>query len=334
MATLADVANKAGVSKATASRVLNGKATVPVAPATAARIHAAAAEVGYSPNPVASALVTGRSNVVALLLPYLDRPYYSSAIGCLEALTQQAGYDLIVMCSSRCGVADIADCRWPVDGLVVLDSYDVLLRLLQRTDDRVRPVVALGGLLPEGVDAVRLEMGAAAEQAIRHLIGQGCRKLAYATSPATPVATSERWKAFLRVAAEAGIEPVSIPIPGESRPSARDAVAAYCRDHPDLDGLFCHNDDIACGAIRALLDAGRRVPDDVAVVGCDGTVTAEFAEPPISTIALPIADMCAEAWTMLLRRMENPDLPICSTTFSGRFVQRRSSCRDRARTGP
>jgi LacI family transcriptional regulator len=304
-----------------------------VAPATAERIHAAAAEVGYRPNPVASALVTGRSRVVALLVPYLDRPYYSAAIGRMEALTQQSGYDLIVMGGTRHGTQHIADCRWPVDGLLVLDSYEVLLRLVQRTDDRMRPVVALGGCLPEGVDAVRLEMGVAAEQAIRHLIGQGCRKLAYATSPATPIATSERWRAFLRVTDEAGIEPVSIPIPGESRPSARDAVTAYCIDHPDLDGLFCHNDDIACGAIRALLDLGRRVPDDVAVVGCDGTVAAEFAEPPISTIALPIADMCAEAWTMLLRRMENPDLPICSSTFSGRFIQRRSSCRDRAHIG-
>jgi LacI family transcriptional regulator len=93
-----------------------------------------------------------------------------------------------------------------------------------------------------------------------------------------------------------------------------------------VDALFCNNDDLALGAYRGLREAGLRVPDDVMLVGCDGIEDMQFLEQPLTTIAIPVEEMCALAWRFLRRRIENPDTPLQHALLQPTLVVRESSC--------
>ena len=97
--------------------------------------------------------------------------------------------------------------------------------------------------------------------------------------------------------------------------------------HPDVDAIFCHNDEIAFGAHRALSELGRKIGPDVAIVGCDGVEETDYLSPPISTIVQPIDEMCALAWQFLQNRIMQPSIPLQQRVLTPRFLVRTSSQR-------
>lgn len=329
MATLADVAARAGVSKSTASRVLNGKTDIPVSAATIARIRQAAEEVGYRPNRLAAALATGRTNMIAVLLPVLDRPYYSAIIGNIERIVRAQGYDLLVSCARP--ASDLSRVfSLPADGVILCELFGIDPSFFSTLASRGRAVVAFSGQHARECDTVTFDMEPAVRDAMQHLIQQGCRRIGYLTVPPTIRDEFPRWAGYREAMLWAGLEPLPILIDAERRNLARDGIMRAIEEHPDLDGLFCHTDHLALGALRGILDAGRRVPEDIAVVGCDGTEECEFAEPPISTIELPIAEMCEAVWSLLQRRLADPSAPLTGTVHPARFVPRLSSIKSDA----
>ncbi|NLH98533.1 MAG: LacI family transcriptional regulator [Chthonomonadales bacterium] len=325
MATLADIAAKAGVSKATASRVLSGKTGVPVSPETVARIRQAAAEAGYTPNRLAAALATGRTNMIAVLLPVLDRPYYSAIIGHIERLARADGYELLITC-----VRPGSDLRrlaaLPADGCILCELYGVGEPIIAAMQKR-GAVVGLSGQTHSTMDSVVFDMDSAVADAIGHMVEQGCRRIGYLTVPPTIRPEYPRWHGYQKVLGERGMEPLPLLIDAERRNLARDRIIEALEQYPDMDGLFCHTDHLALGAMRGIVDSGRRVPEDITVAGCDNTEEGEFCEPPLSTISLPLGPMCEHAWRLIRRRLCEPEAPVEHLSLPATFVVRRSTLR-------
>jgi LacI family transcriptional regulator len=113
----------------------------------------------------------------------------------------------------------------------------------------------------------------------------------------------------------------------ESRSSSRDALKAYIAEHGHPDAIFCFNDEMAVGANRALREIGLRVPDDVLLVGCDGTEEGEYMNPSLSTVVQPIDRICSKAWEVIEKRLNAPDSPRQRVVVNAEFVLRESSTR-------
>jgi LacI family transcriptional regulator len=161
---------------------------------------------------------------------------------------------------------------------------------------------------------------------VEHLVSSGRRRIAYLVNNDLSNNPSEpRWRAYMSVMQEAGLPEELIVTTAPSRDTARLAVRDYVREQGCPAALFCHNDDMAIGAYRGLLDAGFRVPEDVALIGCDGIEDTEYLECPLSTIVQPIEEMCALAWTFLERRMADPQHPLQHARLQSHLVIRESS---------
>lgn len=297
---LKDVAEAAGVSVKTVSNVVNGAEHV--AAGTRTRVQAAIDALGYHPNLTARRLRTGRSGVIALAFPELPSPYFAELAveviaaarrhGCTVLMDDTAG-DPNAELRIASGLGDPM-----IDG-VILSPLGLDQNELARRDRRV-PLVLLGeadfGLV---CDHVHIDNVAAAREAVEHLVVSGRRRIAaIGWQDPTPRATAQqRMTGYRQALAGAGLplEPALWPpVRAYSRPDGAAAMRRLLKLPTRPDAVFCFNDLMALGALRALYEAGLRVPEDVALVGFDDVEEAEYAVPSLTTVA-PDKTAIAEA---------------------------------------
>ncbi len=324
-----EVAKRAGVSTATVSRVLNHRGGTLVSEKLRARVLAVAEEIGYHPNGIARALATGKTHIVALWAPDCFTPFYA-LVG--RHVAQQGvlrHYQVLV--NSKLHYVGSHDHTspffpWHVDGVLACDIH-LQQNPIASGYTRNTPLVGLGTFHETSYDFVGVDLAGGTAQAIRHLVNLGCRRIAYMRNEeATPV-RDPRTRAYLEVMQEAGLEPEAIRLPNQQRSVARRVIVDYVRAYRLPEAIFCINDEVAIGCSRGLHDLGARLPEDVALVGCDGLPELEYLETPISTIAHPVETMCETAWHFLERRIQDPTAPIQQTTLPTRLVIRASSNR-------
>lgn len=211
-----------------------------------------------------------------------------------------------------------------VDGIIAVDipeTVEFFHRLALTT-----PLVNIGSQYSASVDYVAAELTTGTEEAIRHLIGRGRRAIALLIdAPSHGVGGGERETTYRSVMAAVGMKPEILVSDSQAHQDAREAVRGRLQTGPPLDAIFCYNDDMAVGANRALHDAGLRVPEDVALIGCDDITEAAFLQPPLSTLGHPRSELCELAWRFLQNRMRDPLLPRQSAILSGHFIPRASS---------
>lgn len=330
--SLREVALRAGVSDATVSRVLNS-VDARIAPETRQRVQRAADEMGYQPNRTARALATGRTQTLALWASNLRSPHSARMIYQTREETIQHEYDLMI-----CGYLFRADgaldtsrlLSWPVDGILTVDLPRGDIPGLEGHLLGGKPFVNMGGYVVEDADHVRVDFTHQARKAVRHLHDVGCRRIAYLLPDWFDwfrQCGDERLQAYESVMAEIGQPPEFLVSPDETRGAVGPILKEHVRRHGCPDGLFCFNDDMAIGAYRALRDLGRRIPEDVALVGCDGIDDTAYLDPPLTTIIQPIEEMCATAWSFLARRIREPHIPTQQVTLQPRLEVRGSSRR-------
>ena len=335
--SLRDVGKEAGVSGATVSRVLNGvEARIPAE--TQARIRRIATEMGYRPSRAGRALATGRTMTVALWLPDLRTPAHAEAADGMRREAQAHGYDLMI------GGADVGEgegpdgqrmidgarlAEWPVDGIFAVDVGGRAVAGLEAGLLGGKPLVCLGDGGPEGADAVRVEFGEAAREATRHLARIGCRRIVFVSPRGPHVRGDARQDGYREALAEAGLGPEYLLVPDgkDPRPAAYRAVSDALDRPARPDALLCLSDDLAFGAARALRERGLHVPQDVALIACDGTDGGLYLNPPLSTLARPLPELCALAWDLLDRRLTDPARPLQQIGVPARLVLRESSRR-------
>ncbi|MES2465592.1 MAG: LacI family DNA-binding transcriptional regulator [Armatimonadota bacterium] len=332
MASIIQLANDLKLSKGTVSRILND-ATAPYNAKTRHRVLTRAAEMGYHPNPVARALATGRTDTVALWTRHLQNFYQSWVINSLSRQTAAGSFNLLIRLYGQYGPTISSPASDSVARPFVLsDSVDGVITHGVPPDEwlarfrggsRPVPIVVTGGVpSPEIPDFVGLELCTAARAAVEHLVGMGLRRIALF---ALPNPEDRRNQAYISVMEAAGLPQECIPLREGTRTETRRQFREYVTACGHPEAVFCHNDDTAIAVYRALCDLGLRVPDDVALVGCDGIEDTEFLPVPITTIVQPVEEMSRIAWEFLQRRLQEPDAPPQQHVLEARLEIRASS---------
>jgi len=293
-----DIAALAGVSQPTVSRALSGNPSV--SESTRARVLAAARELHYTVDKNASGLRRQQSKTLALLFfeeeqsaeGSMINPFYLSMLGPMVRRCAEAGYDLLIsfqQLSSDWHV-DYEDSR-KADGIVLLGYGDYLQYRprLQELMERGTHFVRWGS---SGEGQVGTTLSSDNEQggyvATAHLLDQGRRRIVFVgtASPAYPE-FMDRWRGYCRALEERGItpDPALQVDAGPSESAGRSAVCKLLSNSVDFDAVFAASDVAAIGAMHALQDIGRRVPDDISVVGFDDIPAASLSSPPLTTVS-------------------------------------------------
>lgn len=326
MVTQAQIAKKLGISRQLVTFALAGYPQV--SKKSGERIRVAAAEMGYRPNPHARALRRGKTGVIALWIPDQISTHYAHVARELGHMVKQSKHELVI---SEVGVADMKQIwtHLPVDGICVVDaSKAVQLKLKALTANSV-PFVSLGAYGIPDADSVVVDMQAGTAEVMRHLISSGFRRIAHATFVRRNTAGESRRIGYTKAMREAGLKPefIHYPLSARQRPVTRQLIRDYIRDHGRPEAIFCHSDDAALGIYRGLCDAGIKVPDDIALVGCDGIEDTEYLECPLTTLVQPVAEMCMTAWQFLQNRLTDPSMPSQHSLLVPELAIRDSSSR-------
>jgi DNA-binding LacI/PurR family transcriptional regulator len=313
--TSADVAARAGVSRTTVSFVLNGRDGA-ISPATRQRVIDAASQLGYHPHAPARQLAGGSSQTIGLVLCQSPEQVAGDALLAdtlrgMTAAARLAGFRVIVEAVEPKGgrYADLLR-SGRTDGLVVSGPRVDDPELRGIVSDRF-PVVLQGSLPGLDVTSVDVDNRAGARGAVEHLISLGHRRIGCITNaPLAYTAASERLDGYRAALREANIEPspdwiVEAAFDAQSghRAMARLLAAG------EFDAVFVASDVVAFGAIGALRAAGRRVPDDISIVGFDDIPLAAFLDPPLTTVRLPAYELGHAAGTALVDRIGHPGPP-------------------------
>jgi len=313
--TLEAVAARAGVSRATVSRVVNGSDAV--REPLAERVRQAVEELGYVPNQAARSLVTKRHDAVAVIVAEPETrvfadPFFARQLrGISKELTAHDNQLVLLLTEDRDDHARVGRylAGGHVDGALVISLHidDPLPELIQSAG-----VPAVFGGRPDftggrdGVVYVDCDNRGGARDAVRHLIGLGRGRIAHITGALDQTSAVDRVDGYRDAVADADPELV---VEGDfTSASGERAMRELLDRRPGLDAVFAGNDLMAAGALRVLRERGRRVPDDVAVVGFDDMLPiAEQTEPPLTTVRQGIEEMGRPMARMLLRRLDGTD---------------------------
>lgn len=283
---LRDVAERAGVSVSTVSRVLTGR--TPVSPALRQRVQAAVDELGYRPNAAAQTLVSGRRSTVAVLARNTLRYGYAATLQGIEEAARAAGYVVTIGViesedpDALKGAVDLMLSQ-PLAGAVVVEFDAVGVATLDALPESL-PVVAAAGARrkPGSRPHAFLDDEAGGREATEYLLSLGHRTVHHVAIPATRARSGREW-GWRAAMLDAGLEPPAVLRAGYDPDSGYEAGQELARD-PSVTAVLCGNDEVAIGVVRALVEAGRRVPEDVSVVGFDDEPFARMWAPPLTTV--------------------------------------------------
>jgi DNA-binding LacI/PurR family transcriptional regulator len=324
-ATQKDIASKLGVSQRLVSYALSGQKRV--SETTRQRILQEAKNLGYTPNRMARALVTGRTHQIALLFQF-STSLNNEMTRQFQNLTKPA-YDLL-------SISAADQVRTPgelaVDGAVFYGSIPPEIITPYPVVEMVIDLRGKSAGTPPRQDMILMPIEEASRAAMQHLLEQKCKRIAFVSTPGMMMPFEPRYRAYCHVMKKAGlpIEKITLESPFDKnyRDNAQFAMEKYFPENGFPDALFCSNDDIAIGAYRVLRKMGRRIPEQTAVIGCDDIEESRDHVPALTSIQFPCEAICKCAWEMLTARIENPHLPPRMETFKAKLVKRDSSLRD------
>ncbi|WP_295824031.1 LacI family DNA-binding transcriptional regulator [uncultured Microbacterium sp.] len=315
-ATLRDVAARANVAVRTVSNVVSGYTHV--SEQMRQRVLAAIEELDYRPNPAARTLKTGRTGMLALIVPEIDVPYFSALARDVIRAADDRGYRVMIDQTGHDhdrerDLLTGNDRRMLFDG--ILFSPLVTQAELLEMDAAVRmPLVLLGEHEFQGrFDHVAIDNVRAAEDAVAHLVARGRRRIAaIGAQPLEPYATpQQRTAGYERALESAGIErrpDYARPAAHYSRADGYAVAKTLLALSPRPDAIFCFSDLLAMGAMRAVFDAGLTVPDDVAVVGIDDIEEGRYSRPTLTSVSLDTAFIAEQAVSRLVERIDDDAL--------------------------
>lgn len=305
-----DVATLAGVSRTTVSFVLNDRADANISAATRERVLAAAAQLDYRPHAAARGLAGGRSHTIGLVLrqsaeQVAEDALLAETLRGISGAARAHGYRVLVEPFGT-GDGDYGDLIRSnrADGLVVsgprIDDEE-----LQRLASAGAPIVLQGSLPGVEAPSVDVDNTAAARAAVQHLLDLGHRRIGCVTNASLSyTAARDRLAGYEAALADAGITPDDrlVAEADFGAASGRRAMADLL-ERDGITGVFVASDVVAFGAIAAIREAGRRVPDDISVVGFDDIPLAAYFDPPLTSIRLPAHDLGAAVGSALLDRI-------------------------------
>ena len=329
--TIKDVAARAGVSRQTVSRVLNGEGVV--AEETRARVLAAIDELGYRPNAIARSLVSQRTYTLGLLTADFNDYTHARIIEGAEAKAREHGY-LIFVSGAEHGPYGEPLCCTPIlsqhhaEGLFIVyhgtdgDSHEIFEHIPHDL-----PIVTIGyAPNQENIVTVGIANYQGARQATQHLLDLGHRRIAHITGPMQMYASQERQRGYAAALHDAGVTPEDFWIASGdwSTSGGYQATLQLLERNFGLTALFVQNDRMAMGALQALREHKLRIPQDVAVVGFDNIPSTPYFDPPLTTIHQPNYELGRTGARLLIDLINGKPAPSCPIRLETKLVIRRS----------
>lgn len=336
--TLERVAELAGVSRSTASRVINGQDGV--RPEVRRRVLDVIELTGFVPHAAARSLAGQRSRILGLAIrqtteQVFSDPYFAGLVQGVSQACNDHDQTLSLFLFQNAAGHDQLPARVLrtklVDGLIVTATFSDDPLLWQLTESAI-PFVVVGEVSDPSIPTVDADNEGGARQAADHLLAIGRQRIATVTGPMRSGAASTRRVAFERALASAGhpIDPQLVVESDFTEEGAYTATQALLLRGPDA--IFAFSDRMAVGVVRAIQDAGRSVPGDVAVIGFNDLAPARMSNPPLTTIRQEVEQAGSAAVELLLQRVQFPEVPARRVELPTRLVVRASTAVD-ARAG-
>lgn len=345
--TIIDVAQRAGVSKSTASRVLAGHGSV--SPSAHEKVTTAARELGYTPNALAQAMVSGSSKTIGVIIPDVASPFFSTVVRGLSDAARTAGFEVII--SNTDNDVDIENrmitllAGKRVDGFIIAPVFHNTSAVIRSLTDRGVPLVMLDrrGIELADVPLVSLDHVRAAELATNHLLDLGHRDIAITTESwqtASDLADGHDEPRFLRPSTQRligylsamrarGIEPdPQLMIhTAYDRADAAAKVTARLTATPTITALFGTDSMLTSGSFDALLDLGVSYPSDLSFVGFDDQDWSSLVRPAVTVVSQPRYRLGATTATCLIERMRHPESQLDDIRLPATLVVRNSTAK-------
>ena len=327
---ITDVARAAEVSPATVSRVLNG--TGGVSPDLSSRVLKAASELGYVPCGSARALRRQHASVWAAIVSDIENPFFTAVVRGIEDVARQAQHRL-VLCNSdedlerEAAYVDVAIAE-RMAGVVIAVASDKESSLGPLIERHV-PVVAIDRSAGRDIDAVVVDNRLGAEEATRHLLDQGSKRVACITGPARVNTANERFEGYRRALTGAGIaiDEELIQRADYKESGGHQAALSLLTSRAPPDALFIANNPMAAGALRAIRELGLAIPSDIAIVAFDDSPWTTLTSPQLSVVAQPAYEIGRVAAELL--GSAGTDRSARTIVLSPRLIVRESSVRRR-----
>jgi LacI family transcriptional regulator len=310
---ITDVAQRAGVSISTVSRVLNNS-DYPIRPETRQKVLEAIEELQFRPNDVARSLLLKQTHTIGLIVPDISNPYYPELSLGVEATASEHGYAVIFCNTSRRPekVEYYLDVllQKRADGIIIAGGGTDLSQISQGTL-RSDTKIALVGKHHLPFPSVQVDNFGAAREITSHLLHLGHRHIAFISGPPNLTSVQDRLAGYKASLEERGIsEDNRLICEGDfGAESGYSATLSLLRGEPTPTAIFAANDRMAISAMAAAADVGLRVPNDLTVVGFDDIITASLVRPSLTTVALPAYEIGASAMRLMLRLLEGEECP-------------------------
>lgn len=324
MSTIREVAKKAGVSVATVSRVLNNNGYVSAK--TKDQVLKVIELLDYKPNEVARSLYKKQSNTVALIVPDITNPFFPELARAVEDTLNIYGYTLMLCNSDEQAekereYMDVLKQKY-VDGAILV-SNTLTAEDLQKLD---LPVVVIDRSIHSHVSTVVSQNFEGAKQATLFLKEKGCRVIAHLRGPEHVVTANERYQGYIDVVQnDSWFDKDLVAIGNYEMKTSAEVTKDLLNNHPEIDGIFAGNDVMGVGAIKAVKQMGKRIPEDVSIIGFDGITLGEMIYPELTTIAQPIYDMGLLGARMLIKQIEKKPLTQTFHEFPIQLIERQTT---------
>lgn len=304
MVTIKDVAEKAGVSKATVSRIINGQGSF--RKETIEHVQRVMEELRYRPNEVARTLGGKRSKMLALVMPNRELPVFGLYTAALEYAAYQEGYRLTLCSSFYNKEEEIKSIQLLKSNLVdgiIYGGFNWDVSHFAHID---MPVVSIGRKLSDTIPLVQADNRMAGKLACRHLLSKGCRHLLYITGFPAGIRRDEKYVGIQEVLEYEVAEcfPYEVTMEMQVDDMIDLAINHAILDHPDVDGIIAETDIIAMKCLQSCASIGCRVPEQIRIIGYGNYFFTRLSTPPMTTIVEPIEHICREAVKKLVRVIE------------------------------
>jgi LacI family transcriptional regulator len=304
---MADVAREAGVSSMTVSRVINNKGDVSAV--TRKRVLGVIERLGYRPSGIARSLATRRTGTLGLVVPDVANPFFSDVARGVEHVAYAEGYNVFLCNTEEDPLRELAVLKSleekRVDGLVLCSSRleeEELRAVVSRHPTTVLVNRRLDG---EAVRPVLVDDETGGRLVTELLLKNGHEAVGFLAGPPVSHSGRERASGYQATLAEAGLEydPARVRLCRPMVEGGQEAARSLLTTHPEISALFCYNDLVAVGALQACAELGRRVPEEVAVVGYDDIPLAALVTPALTTCRVPRYELGSQAVQLLLRQI-------------------------------
>lgn len=319
MPKIEDVAERAGVSVTTVSRVLNNRGYI--SQKTRDKVYQVMQELNYQPNEMARALFRRKSNMIGLIIPTVAHPFFSELTYYLEHFADQQGYKLL-LCNSNRNINKERNYtemlkKNQVDAIIMGSSVLDVEHYMNLN----LPMVSFDRELSNNIPLVTSDNAMGGRLAGELLLDKGCRKLALLYRGIggphhQAMLASQRVQGFNEVLRQAGLEPVYLQLEAsdEKEASNEEDIIRFLLQHPDVDGIFATSDVIAAEAIQACHLMNKSIPNDIKIIGYDDVRVATLVSPRLTTISQPIRQMCQCTIELIAKQVEGEEgIPMTSS---------------------